>query len=183
MIKVISSLSKRKKMPDVAAAALRLYVNISSNQYTQLKGFLAAAAVEYQTHWDCLPTLKSVRNEEDASLPSNVSYKIKNVNGDVIYTHNAKVLYYLNILCSFFLKNNLLQIEGPHDILEDMQELGPLFPRPKMAGRYYKVTDVIAMELFNMKDKISSQLQKLDIAPNSTLTVKVKIRLAFLLTQ
>ena len=95
MTKVLGSLMEAKQMPAVGAAAMRLYVNLSANQYSNLKAFLAAASCDYQyPSLDCLPNLKYLRVEDDASLPSNVSYTIKDLQGNVIYSNDAEVLQY-----------------------------------------------------------------------------------------
>ena len=76
MSKVLGSLMEAQQMPAVLAAAMRLYVYLSANQYSNLKAFLSAASCDYQCpslDWmDCLPNLKYLKVEDDASMPSNV---------------------------------------------------------------------------------------------------------------
>lgn len=174
-MKILKSLIGTDKLSSVAAGALRLYINCSSNQYRNLKTFLHAVSMEYQNpSFDFLPNEKDLRQEDNASLPGNVSYTIYGPENNVLYTHDAKVLSDKMHIIKFLIFS--VQIEEPHDIEDALAELGPLFFKPRIKGRYYRIPDVISKELQCLASKMEEGYDKLGLSSSNVAIVKIKIR-------
>ena len=179
-LKLLKSLCGIAKLPTTAAGALRLYINSSSNQYRNLKTFLHAASLEYSNpSLDFLPNEKDLRKEDNSSLPGNVTYTICGSNDEVLYTHDAKVSM-INSNSQIMSLIHFFQIEEPHNIEDAINKLGPLFYKPKIKGRYYHISDIVAKELLFMKNEIMDGYEKSGLSSSTVATVKIKIRCLFL---
>ena len=145
------------QLSPLEAASLRIRSDLTWAQYRSAGHFLTALAKERNKPLNILPSYIFVNEIDKLNLPSNVSYQLSDkISGEVKYQHVGK-------------------IEDPLDIRESFVGLGPGHPQTNIYGSYFKLTDILARELYIKREETEKVAVGKKIPDSEELTVKVKI--------
>ena len=122
---------------------------------TVLRDFFKIFAKSYNIHVDLLPSYHSVLEEMKRTYPSNVTFSLMK-GSNVILAHQK---------C----------IAEPMDIMDLFKKRNSAMIKPNLCGYYFKLTEMVASELFHLKEIIMENCLRLEIESNAIFTVKLKV--------
>ena len=134
---------------------LKIFTDLSKSQYCNLRDFFNIFAKSYNIQVDLLPSYYSILEEMKRTYPSNVTFSL--INGsNVILAHQKCV-------------------SEPLDIMDLFKKRNSAMIKPNLCGYYFKLTEMVASELFHLKDIIMENCHRLELESNEIFTVKLKV--------
>ena len=134
---------------------LKIFCNLSCKQYIDIRAFFIKNSEIFGLEKHFLPSYKQVVKEQKRAGPSNTPYILWK-DDVILLEHEA---------CE----------EQPLNILDTFGKRNPAMGTPNLCGYYYRMTDLVASQLFHLSDivKANSTIRGCNLEETFTVTLKL----------